>query len=132
MDERIIPAYFCNFDPAAIACEFSPALASELSKLYIMVGLRYTVRTVLHYPRTWPAAMSCIRRGIKAGMESEFVYMADYEPYLHLPVADVREALGVRGVTDARTTEISLRMGRRPRSSTLVAAGAKHAAQAAE
>lgn len=126
--DELIPAYFCL---TQLAREFSPALAGELSQPYMFSSLRYTVRTVLHYPRTWRTAMSCIRRGVRAGMESDFLYMADYEPYLHLPVAEVREALGVRGVIDARTTEVSLEWADASHQ-TLVEVSAKHAAQAAE
>jgi ubiquinone biosynthesis protein COQ4 len=125
--DELVPAYFCM---TQLHRAFSPALAGELGQVYMMSSLRYTTRTVLHYPRAWPTAMSCIRRGIRAGMESEFLYMADYEPYLHLSVPEVRKALGVRGVTEARTTEISLEWADASHQ-TLVEASAKHAAQAA-
>jgi ubiquinone biosynthesis protein COQ4 len=125
---ELVPAYFCL---TQLSREFSPALAGELSQLYVMISLRYTVRTVLHYPSTWPTAMACIRRGIRAGMESDFLYMIDYEPYLHLSVPEVREALGIRGVVDLDTEAASMQWADASHRA-LVEAAAKQAVQAAE
>lgn len=126
--DELIPAYFCL---TQLSREFSPELAGELSQLYIMIALRYTVRTVLHYPRTWPTAMACIQRGIRVGKESDFLYMVDYQPYLHLSVPEAREALGVRGVVEASTEAASLEWADASHRA-LIEAAAQHAVQAAE
>lgn len=86
---------------------FSPELASALAPMYMFGSLRYTVRTVLHCPQAWPTAMASIRRGIRVGMASENLYIADYEPILHLSVAEAREALGVREAEDVDTSEMA-------------------------
>jgi len=80
-------------------------LAGELSVLQMLGSLRYTVRTLLHYPQVWPVAVNCIQRGIKAGQESDALFMAKMETVFDLPVAEARRRLGVRGVADVETQE---------------------------
>jgi ubiquinone biosynthesis protein COQ4 len=122
---ELVPAYYCL---TQLHKAFSPELAGELSQLYMMISLRYTVRTVLHYPDTWPTAMDCIARGIRAGEQSDFTYLANFEPYLHLSVPEAREALGIRGVVDIDSEPMSLKWGDASHRA-LVEASAKRAAK---
>ena len=92
------------------------ALAGELAQIYIFGQLRYTVRTVLHYPDAWLACVDAIQRGIQVGRDSEAIFMFDYEPVLHLPVEEARAVLGVRGAVDRDTREAGeILAGRAPR-----------------
>ena len=80
-----------------------PELAGELSVIQIFGSLRYTVRTMLHYPQVWPTAVNAIQRGMKVGQESDALFMKTLEPCFHLPLEEARAALGVRGVVDVDT-----------------------------
>lgn len=81
----------------------NPELAAELSMIQIFGSLRYTVRTMLHYPQVWPTAVDCIQRGIRVGQESDALFLARLEDYFHLPLDAARAALGVRGAVDVDT-----------------------------
>jgi ubiquinone biosynthesis protein COQ4 len=67
-------------------------------------------------------------RGIQAGLESDFNYMTDFEPYLHMTVPQARAALGVRGVEDVDTEPMSLIWGDASHH-TLEKVSAEHAAK---
>jgi len=122
---EIIPSYYCM---AQLHRAFNPDLAGELSQPYLVSSLRYTVRTVLHYPQTWPTALDCIERGIRAGLESDFNYMTDFEPYLHMSLPQARKALGIRGAQDVDTEPMSLIWGDASHR-TLLEVSAEHAAR---
>ncbi|MDE2436909.1 MAG: hypothetical protein KGM49_11675 [Sphingomonadales bacterium] len=81
----------------------NPELAAELSVLSIFGSLRYTVRTLLHYPQVWPTCVNAIQRGMKVGQESDALFLARIEDFLHLPLAEARRAMGVRGAIDVDT-----------------------------
>ncbi|MBU6392975.1 MAG: hypothetical protein KGQ75_00215 [Sphingomonadales bacterium] len=81
----------------------NPELAAELSMIQIFGSLRYTVRTMLHYPQVWPTAVNCIQRGMRVGQESDALFMAKLEDVFHLPLEEARAALGVRGAVDVDT-----------------------------
>jgi ubiquinone biosynthesis protein Coq4 len=85
----------------------SAALAGELSVMYIFGSLRYTVRTMLHYPQCWQVCQQSIERGMRVGRESGPLFMAKYEEALHLPLAEARQALGVAGAEEVDTAEAS-------------------------
>lgn len=78
-------------------------LAAELNLIQLFGSLRYTVRTMLHYPQIWPTAVNSIQRGMKVGQESDALFMAKLEPCFHLPLEEARMALGVRGAVDVDT-----------------------------
>jgi ubiquinone biosynthesis protein COQ4 len=78
-------------------------LAGELSVLSIFGTLRYIMRTMLHYPQVWECAVDCIQRGITVGQQSDAVFLAKLEDAFHLPLAEARAALGVRGAVDVDT-----------------------------
>jgi ubiquinone biosynthesis protein Coq4 len=78
-------------------------LAGELSVIHVLGQLRYTIRTLLHYPQIWPTAVDAMQRGMRVGQESEAIFMINYEDVFHLPVAEARERLGVRGAADVDT-----------------------------
>lgn len=80
-------------------------LAGELSFLSLFGALRYTVRTLLHYPEIWLTCVDAIRRGQQVGLESDALFLAKYEDVFHLPLNEARVALGVRGVQDVDTWE---------------------------
>ena len=73
-----------------------PELAAELCTIYIFGSLRYTVRTILHYPQVWMTAVKCIEQGMKVGQASDALFMKKLEPAFHLPLEEARAALGVR------------------------------------
>ena len=70
----------------------------------ILGSLRYTVRTMLHYPQVWETAVACIQRGMKVGQESDALFMKRIEPVFGMTLDDARKTLGVRGVVDVDTT----------------------------
>lgn len=74
----------------------NPELAGELSVLSIFGSLRYTVRTLLHYPQVWPTAVNAIQRGMRVGQASDALFLKKLETAFHLPLEEAREALGVR------------------------------------
>ena len=80
-----------------------PELAAELCMISIFGSLRYTVRTMLHYPQVWPVCVNAIQRGMRVGQESDALFMAKLEDYFHLPLAEARAALGVRGAVAVDT-----------------------------
>jgi ubiquinone biosynthesis protein Coq4 len=87
----------------------SPELAGEVTALYLFGSLRYTIRTMLHYPQCWPTCQQSIERGMKVGRESDALFMARYEDVLGLPLAEARQQLGVRGVEEVDTAAMSWR-----------------------
>ncbi|WP_408591399.1 hypothetical protein [Novosphingobium sp.] len=98
----------------------NPELAAELSVIQIFGSLRYTVRTLLHYPQVWPTAVDCIQRGITVGRASDALFLAKLEDHFHLPLDQARAALGVRGAVDVDTDrEGAFWAGRGPLSQTL-------------
>lgn len=78
-------------------------LAGELSVLQIFGSMRYTIRTMLHYPQVWMTAVNAIQRGIKVGQESDAIFLKKIETVFHLPLEEARAALGVRGAVDVDT-----------------------------
>lgn len=78
-------------------------LAGEMSVMGILGTMRYVVRTMLHYPQVWETALACIKQGIEIGQQSDPFWMARMEDYWHLPLAEARAALGVRGAKDLDT-----------------------------
>jgi ubiquinone biosynthesis protein COQ4 len=81
----------------------NPELAGELSVLQVLGSLRYTVRTLLHYPQIWPTAVNAIQRGTRVGQESDALFLARIEDVFDLPLEEARKALGVRGAEDVDT-----------------------------
>lgn len=78
-------------------------LAGELSVLQIFGSMRYTIRTMLHYPQVWMTAVNAIQRGITVGQESDAIFLKKMETVFHLPLEEARAALGVRGAVDVDT-----------------------------
>lgn len=81
----------------------NPELAAELSMIQIFGSLRYTVRTLLHYPQVWDTCTDAIQRGMTVGKASDALFMKKLEPCFHLPLEEARAALGVRGAVDVDT-----------------------------
>ena len=78
-------------------------LATEVNLIQIFGSMRYTSRTALHYPEVWGTAVECIQRGIRVGQESDAMFLKKIEDAFHLPLAEARAALGVRGAVDVDT-----------------------------
>ncbi|MBS0475119.1 MAG: hypothetical protein JSR28_08200 [Proteobacteria bacterium] len=86
---------------------FSPELAGELSVLSMFVNLRYTVRTMLHYPHVWPVCQNAVERGMRVGRESGPFFMARYEDAFDLPLEEARAKLGYVGAENVDTSAAS-------------------------
>jgi hypothetical protein len=80
-------------------------LGGDVNVLHILGSLRYTVRTMLYYPQGWQSCVKSTQRGMRAGEESDALFMAKYEPVFAMTIAEARAALGVRGVEDIDTTQ---------------------------
>ncbi|MEO9633552.1 MAG: Coq4 family protein [Parasphingorhabdus sp.] len=78
-------------------------LAGEMNVMGILGTTRYLIRTVLHYPETWGAALKCIEQGISIGRHSDPFWMAKIEDVWNMPLEEAREHLGVRGAVDLDT-----------------------------
>ncbi|MEO9461397.1 MAG: Coq4 family protein [Marinomonas sp.] len=78
-------------------------LAGEMNVMGILGTTRYLIRTVLHYPETWGAALKCIEQGIAIGRKSEPFWMAKMEDVWNTPLDEARDQLGVRGAEDIDT-----------------------------
>ena len=81
-----------------------PELAGEVNVIQIFGSLRYTVRTMLHYPQVWPTAVNAIQRGMRVGQLSDALFLKKLEDVFHLPLEEARAALGVRGAEDVDTS----------------------------
>jgi len=86
---------------------FSPELAGQLGSFQLFGALRYTVRTMLHYPQCWPAANEAIGIGMQVAEQSTPFLLDKLEPYFGMQVADARQKLGVRGVKQIDTAHLS-------------------------
>jgi ubiquinone biosynthesis protein Coq4 len=85
----------------------SAELAHVLFPTYVFGGFRMVFRSALHYPQTWLTVVDLMQRGIKIGLNSECLFMADFESAFHLPMEEARAALGVCFAEDIDTTEAS-------------------------
>lgn len=83
---------------------FSPDLASELTVMGFLGGLRFLTRTVLHYPGAFHDMFGAMERGRRVGRASDLFVLARYEEVFHLTPAEAREVLGVRDVDDSVDT----------------------------
>jgi ubiquinone biosynthesis protein COQ4 len=110
---------------------FTPELDGEISQMYIFGALRYTVRTVLHYPAAWSTAFACMARGTRVGLASDCAVFVDYEELLPLSLAEARAEVGIREVEEIDTREAAWLWGADSHQA-LVAAGAARATAAAE
>ena len=71
-------------------------LAGEMANKILFSTMRFVMRSMLHYPETWPTATNAVLRGIRVGKGSEALFMLRYEDVFHLPLEEARAALGVR------------------------------------
>jgi ubiquinone biosynthesis protein COQ4 len=85
----------------------SQELAHELFPVYVFGGFRMVFRSALHYPATWLTVVDLMQRGTRIGLNSDCLFMADFESVFHLPVVQAREALGVRFAEDVDTVAAS-------------------------
>jgi len=90
-----IEGYFAYFD--------NPELAGELSTLLTIMAFPTLMRTMIHYPSTWPAMSAHITNGMKVGRESEPWFLKKFEPCFGMTKPEARNYLGMKGVTDVET-----------------------------
>ena len=74
-----------------------PELAGIVNAGQVLGAFRLMTRTALHYQAAFPAALAAMQAGTKVGEQSDPVFMMKYEDVFHLPIAEAREALGIRG-----------------------------------
>ena len=94
-----IEGYFAYFD--------DPELAGELSTLLAVMALPTLMRTIIHYPSTWPAMSRHITNGMRVGRESEPWFLRKMEPVLGMTKAEARAHIGMKGVEEVDTAEES-------------------------
>lgn len=86
---------------------FGPELAGQLGSFQLFGALRYTVRTMLHYPQCWPATNEAIATGRQIAAQTPPFVLAKLEPYFGMSVADARQKLNIRGVREMDTERLS-------------------------
>lgn len=74
-----------------------PELAGIVNAGQLLGAMRLVTRTGLHHQAAFPAALMAMQAGTLVGQQSGPMFMARYEDVFHLPLAEAREALGVRG-----------------------------------
>ena len=94
-----IEGYFAYFD--------DPELAGELSTLLAIMALPTLMRTIIHYPTTWPAMSRHITNGMRVGRESDPWFLAKMEPILGMTKPEARAHIGMKGVEEVDTWEAS-------------------------
>ena len=87
---------------------FSPELAQAMNDYFIFGALRIFIRSGLHYPETFAAALECTELGIRIGQASDLYCTAKYEDLLGMTPVDARRVLGIREVVDFHTTREGL------------------------
>lgn len=102
---ELVPAYFRMANlPRFINDQ---ELAGELLVIHVFATLRYTVRTMLHYPQVWTYTLDAVQRGIAGGNASDAFFLQKLEPLLGMSLSDARDAIGIRGVVDRDTSQAS-------------------------
>ena len=102
---ELVPAYFRMANlPRFIN---NQELAGELCTIHVLASLRYTVRTMLHYPQVWTHCLDAIQRGTVAGAASDALFLHKPETLLEMPLDEARAAVGLREVVDRDTSEAS-------------------------
>ena len=79
-------------------------LAGEMANKLLFGGVRFVMRSMLHYPETWPVVTTAMMRGMQVGKSSAPLFMFRYEDVFHLKLDEARDKLGVRGVGAAFET----------------------------
>ena len=82
----------------------SPELAGEMANKLLFAGVRFVMRSMLHYPETWPVVTTAMLRGMQVGKASEALFMMRYEDVFHLTLDEARAKLGIRAVGPAFET----------------------------
>lgn len=88
----------------------SPELASEMANKLLFAGVRFVMRSMLHYPETWRTATNAMSRGMSVGKASGPIFMLKYEDAFHLPLEQAREKLGIRGLGPDFPTAVASRI----------------------
>ena len=74
-------------------------LAGELLRLNTLTTFPWMIRTMLHYPAAWPTLWRNMTHGYEVGQQSDLLFTVRYEDILHLPPAEARAKIGMRGVS---------------------------------
>lgn len=88
----------------------SPDLAGELLTTNSLIIFPWLMRTMLHYPAAWPTLWRNLSHGYEVGAQSACLFTVKWEDYLHMPPAEARRALGVRGFRGASSSEDASRV----------------------
>lgn len=75
----------------------SPKLAGYMMTTNTLIMFPWMTRCMLHYGEAWPTLWHHLTHGYRMGQQSDKVFMARFEDVMHLPPAEAREALGMRG-----------------------------------
>ena len=94
-----IEGYFKFFD--------DPELAGAMSAMSIIMVLPMLMRTMLHYPETWPAISQQVSNGMNVGRQSEPWFLAKFEPLFDMSKEQARAHIGMIGVQDVDTWDAS-------------------------
>jgi ubiquinone biosynthesis protein COQ4 len=94
-----IEAYHAYFD--------DPELAGELSTLLAIMGLPKIMRCMIHYPKAWQGLSQHISNGILVGRESEPWFLTKFEDVFDMTKEQARKHIGMKGVTEIDTWEVS-------------------------
>jgi ubiquinone biosynthesis protein COQ4 len=81
-----------------IFTHISPDLAGELLRLNTLTTFPWLIRTMLHYSAAWPSLWRNMSYGYEVGQQSDLLFTVRYEDILHLPPAEARAKVGMRGV----------------------------------
>ena len=79
----------------------NPELAAMVNAGQLLGAFRLMTRTGLHYQAAFPAALAAMQAGVRVGEQSGPIFMIRYEDAFHLPVAEARVALGIRGAGES-------------------------------
>lgn len=90
-----IEGYYAYFD--------DPELAGALSTLLAVMAFPVQMRTLIHYPSTWPAMSRHMRNGMRVGRESDPWFLQKQEPIFGMTKEQARDHLGIRGVEEIDT-----------------------------
>ena len=74
-----------------------------MSAMSIIMVMPMLMRTMLHYPETWPAISQQVSNGMNVGRQSEPWFLAKFEPLFEMSKEQARAHIGMIGVQDVDT-----------------------------
>jgi ubiquinone biosynthesis protein COQ4 len=67
------------------------------------MALPTLMRTIIHYPSTWPAMSRHITNGMRVGRESDPWFLRKMEPIFGMSKDEARAHIGMKGVEEVDT-----------------------------